>query len=187
MTINKGKVTCILVSGAAGVGKDTVSDLLAVHLEHGGLTVSRDSFAISLKLIARRFMGWDGKKDDRGRSLLQGLGELGREYDEYTWCKIVKDRAEECVFQDQVLIISDWRYMNEKQFFEDDLMYDVVTVKVVGNRAYGLSDEQKLHASEKDISENMRQDDFDLVIPNSESLEKLQDKVIWIANMLIGE
>jgi len=185
--MNRGKVTCILVSGAAGVGKNAVSDLLAVYLNQCGLTVSRDSLALTLKLVARRFIGWDGAKDTKGRSLLQGLGELGRAYDEDVWCKSVKDRAEECIFQDQVLIISDWRYMNEKEFFEKDPMYDVVTVKVVSDRGCELTSDQLLHASELDIIASMTLKDFDVVVPNFGSLEDLQDCVMDMAYRLEEE
>jgi hypothetical protein len=69
------------LSGAAGAGKDTAADAI---LAQGPFYV--DHFAADLKRIARDYFGWDGKKDERGRKLLQLLGtEVGRAWYEGIW------------------------------------------------------------------------------------------------------
>jgi hypothetical protein len=64
--------------GLAGSGKDTAADALAE------LGYWRNSFAAALKDLACEF-GWDGKKDERGRALLQDLGMAARKYNPNFW------------------------------------------------------------------------------------------------------
>jgi len=70
------------VSGPAGVGKSTLAGYLADIT--GGEVVS---FATPLKAAAR-LLGWDGGKDDRGRVMLQKLGQVMRGYDPETWIRL---------------------------------------------------------------------------------------------------
>jgi len=60
------------LAGYAGSGKDTAADVLE------GLGYQRRAFAGALKDLATR-IGWDGRKDDAGRQLLQELGVGCRE------------------------------------------------------------------------------------------------------------
>lgn len=55
------------IAGYAGSGKDTAADVLVE------LGWERMAFAGALKDLASR-IGWDGRKDDPGRRLLQDLG-----------------------------------------------------------------------------------------------------------------
>jgi dephospho-CoA kinase len=57
-------------------GKTTAANYL---IDHQGFT--RVSFATPIKDAAKR-LGWNGKKDDKGRTFLQHLGDVIREYDE---------------------------------------------------------------------------------------------------------
>ena len=41
-----------------------------------------------VKAVAK-FMGWNGEKDTKGRKLLQGIGNLGREYDNDAWIELL--------------------------------------------------------------------------------------------------
>jgi hypothetical protein len=45
------------------------------------------AFADPIKLIARTVFKWNGRKDERGRALLQNIGQTGRAYDEDFWVK----------------------------------------------------------------------------------------------------
>lgn len=70
----------IAFGGRMQVGKTTAADHL-VH-RHGFV---KFALADPIKEIARRYMGWDGAKDTRGRRLLQQIGTVGREYDPGVW------------------------------------------------------------------------------------------------------
>lgn len=75
------------IAGRAGAGKTTIAKYLE-HRHH----FHRLAFADTLKYLATR-MGWDGEKDERGRRLLQHLGDVGREYREDCWIRPVMTAA----------------------------------------------------------------------------------------------
>ena len=62
------------------VGKTTAADWLVAR--HGFV---KYALADPIKEIARTGFGWDGRKDARGRRLLQEIGTVGRHYDPDLW------------------------------------------------------------------------------------------------------
>jgi len=70
----------IAFGGTMQVGKTTAADHL---VRRYGFV--KFALADPIKQIARRYMGWDGAKDARGRRLLQQIGTVGREYDPEVW------------------------------------------------------------------------------------------------------
>ena len=90
--------------GLAGSGKDTA----ALALMHRGW--KRVAFADALKNRALH-LGWDGRKDDRGRQLLCALGMAMRAYDPQHWIDLARAamRGRPCVF-------TDVRFANEADF-----------------------------------------------------------------------
>lgn len=81
----------IFIIGFAGknnVGKSTIRNGVSIAIlqdkqfRQNNIHTKNTSFAHSLKECARKYFFWDGKKDQRGRRLLQTLGtEVGRWYD----------------------------------------------------------------------------------------------------------
>ena len=82
------------IIGKAFSGKSTVAKMVqSVGLENG-ILFTRIAFADEVKRIARDCLFWDGKKDERGRKLLQILGtECGRGYDPEVWVRHWKNYA----------------------------------------------------------------------------------------------
>jgi len=65
------------IAGKAGSGKNTVAGILAGLLLDQEHTVHLDAIAVGIKRAAWR-CGWNGKKDEAGRALLQRVGDEGR-------------------------------------------------------------------------------------------------------------
>lgn len=105
--------------GPAGSGKSEVAKILLLSLpvKWQGAVVS---FAKPVKDIAFA-MGWDGKKDERGRRMLQLLGtEVGRGYDPDLWVRkwlaTVSSLEAVCPQGEHLLIVADdVRFENEVQ------------------------------------------------------------------------
>jgi hypothetical protein len=70
----------IAIGGRMQVGKTTAADRLVAR--HG---FTKYALAAPIKEIARSGFGWDGRKDARGRRLLQEIGTVGRHYDRDIW------------------------------------------------------------------------------------------------------
>ena len=118
----------IMLSGKAGAGKDT-----AYKLINEIIPATRFAFADTLKDFAKQ-LGWDGKKDIKGRKLLQNLGNTVRDYDEDTWANIVVNKIKE--EKPKLAVITDLRFPNEIKVVKSKFS-DVITVNITG-REYNL-------------------------------------------------
>lgn len=132
--MNKGflpKTVCILLSGKAGVGKTYWSKVLDGLLLENDYKVTKESFATGVKDTAR-FMGWEGRKDDAGRRLLQDIGRAGRLFDIDMWVKSTFRRLDESVgYPYDVVIIDDCRFRNEIDYIKKKQhLYKVVPIRI---------------------------------------------------------
>lgn len=66
------KVLCI--SAKAQHGKDTAANIIKNYLENQGKKVLITHYADLVKFVCTNYFGWNGKKDEQGRSLLQYVG-----------------------------------------------------------------------------------------------------------------
>lgn len=125
------KTVCVLVSGHIGSGKTLFSDMLVSEMNYKGWRGARFSFASGVKEIAVR-MGWDGKKDERGRRLLQDIGMTGRTYNQDVWVSDLIDKfiPLQIYYPFDIIVIDDWRFTNEREYIEKNPMYDVVTLRI---------------------------------------------------------
>ena len=70
----------VAIGGRMQVGKTTAADRLVER--HGFV---KYALAAPIKEIAESAFGWDGRKDARGRRLLQEVGTVGRNYRGDIW------------------------------------------------------------------------------------------------------
>ncbi len=99
----------LITSDNPGDGKDTVADYISEDLNCDIL-----AFANDIKEIAYS-LGWDGKKDNKGRQLLIDIGESAKKYDPYIW---VKKELRKIDDKNKTYIISDLRYNVEYEYIK---------------------------------------------------------------------
>jgi hypothetical protein len=103
--------TWIAFGGRMQVGKTTAADRLVA-----AYGFEKDALAAPIKAIASGSFGWDGRKDARGRRLLQELGTVGRTYDPDIWLKLLADR----IFERRPvrLVVDDLRLAREAAYLK---------------------------------------------------------------------
>ena len=161
-------IKVIPVSGKAQHGKDTFAEMLkSTLIETYKLTTDEVKimhYGDFVKFIAAEYGGWDGQKDEAGRTLLQVIGtERGRyTVDPLIWVKMVE--AAIGIFADKVkyVIIPDTRFPNEIEYFYNRVIgsQHVKTIPIRVERPdfdNGLTEEQKNHPSETSLD---NYDDF---------------------------
>lgn len=185
------KTVVILVSGKAGSGKSTVADRLRQKLEDlEGIDTMLYGFADPIKYIAKAFAGWDGEKDEKGRRLLQKIGQIFRDYNPNIWVKHFLNQLDKKsgLFPKNFAVISDWRFPNELSYLKNNPLLDIVTIRVFGRG--GLEGENSLDVSENSLPEIHKErlksgsyDEFDsylyydFCLENSGDLELLEHKL----------
>ncbi len=176
------RVVCI--SGKAQAGKDTTAVYLKEFLESNGKRVLIAHFGDLLKYVCRQFFGWDGKKDEKGRSLLQYVGTekvratLPHFWSDFVFCMLRIFEAE----WDYVLL-ADCRFPSEYESAKDfqsvaNSQVDVALLRVDRpNFRSPLTPEQQRHISEIAMDDYL----YDYHIVNSGNLEDLRKSAYTIA------
>ncbi len=130
--IHLSKSLCFLFSGRAGVGKTTSCSYAKSYiLSEYSTGAEMLSIASSVKEAAKKSFGWNGLKNDSGRTLLQAIGKAGREYNENIWI----DRSLETLLSKQVfpptfVLVDDWRFVNEKIQIERRMLFEVIAIRI---------------------------------------------------------
>ena len=117
-------VKFICISGKAGSGKDTLAGFMQRNLQIRGKKVLITHYADLLKFICKNFFGWDGKKDEHGRSLLQHVGtDIVRAQDPDFWVDFIAVVARFFPGEYDYIIIPDTRFPNEIERLSDAGFY----------------------------------------------------------------
>lgn len=156
-----------LIAGKAQHGKDFTAEKMQMFFAAAGETTVIMHYADLLKFYARTYLGWNGKKDEHGRTLLQVLGTQVRKKDPDYWVNAVLAGLQVLGEYMDHLIIADCRFPNEldavKEFFKDSDI-KVVTVRVERpGFDNGLTETQKAHPSETALDGRV----FDHVLTNT--------------------
>lgn len=172
----------ILISGKAQNGKDTTAEILRSQLKADGNRVLITHYADLLKFICRNYFGWDGKKDDAGRQMLQYVGtDVIRKQNPTLWVDFVSMILKYFYENWDYVIIPDCRFPNEVTTMADS-GFETIHIRVVReNFENPLTKEQQMHPSETALDDMIP----DYYINNSGSLQDLTNTIIkWIKENL---
>lgn len=170
------KLRGIVVLGyQAESGKDESAKMIKERLESLGYTVGIMHYAYYIKDIAKRFLGWDGQKDESGRNFLQQLGtdeirgRLG--WNEFHCNRVCEDIQIVRDYYDYILI-PDGRFINEIYFTKAKFPYQNVISVHVDRTDYFLNKDLGGHKSERELDGFK----FDWTIHNSKGLDHLKNQ-----------
>ena len=171
-------MTIVLFSGKAEAGKSLSASLLKMMLEAQGKRVAIIPYGDYVKHTAKLIFGWDGKKDEAGRKLLQWWGtDVIRAKNSMFWAETVTRLATLLDGIVDYILIDDARYTNEIMVWEW-MECDLCAVRVERpNHENALTPEQRQHISETSL-DNWP---FDVVITATDRQEleaQIKDKVL---------
>ena len=177
--------TLIIFTGHARAGKDTAADFMEKEVLSKGYSFYRTALANALKDYADK-CGWNGIKDETGRTLLQHLGDVMREYHGKDFFS--KEAYDAFLKSDMDIgIITDCRFVNEEVYIRNKCCQDGVVsrfIKVTGNHPENstevLTPAQLQHHSESEIDEI----GYDFLIENNGTMEELRQKVHDVASKI---
>lgn len=163
------KIICI--SGKAQNGKDTTATIMAEVLKARGDRVLIAHFGDLVKYVCKTFFGWDGQKDEKGRTLLQYVGtdKIRAASPDY-WANFIVSILD--IFRDEwdYVLLPDCRFPNEYEIFKSYGM-DAILVRVQRpNFNSPLTPEQQQHLSETALDNY----NYDAIIINNSSIADLK-------------
>lgn len=169
----------LILSGKSGSGKDTFALMLKEILAKYNKNVIIIHYADVLKYFLKEFYGWNGIKDEQGRSMLQKVGtDLVRTNNPDYWANVVVQflKAIENDEHFYIAIIPDARFENEASLAISTLK-NTSTIRINRINKDGsewinpnLTEEQIKHPSETSMDDF----GFDYLVHNDEDIESLR-------------
>ena len=162
--MNSKKPTVILLSGKAQSGKDYIANIMKQQFEENGNKVLVTHYADLLKYILKTFFNWDGKKDKKGRDLLQRVGTdvIRKKMPDY-WVNFISQMISFFPNEWNYILIPDTRFPNEIEVMQKNPDVNVITIRINRvNFTPQLTLEQQQHPSETSLDEY----DFDYYVSN---------------------
>ena len=173
----------VTISAKAQHGKDYTASLLKDGLEDLGFSVLVCHYADLLKYICKQFFGWDGQKNEEGRTLLQKVGTEGvRKVKPDYWVDFIIDILTFFYNEWDYVIIPDTRFPNEIEKMRDRFDCSCVHVSRPGFEN-SLTEEQRNHPSETALDGYL----FDHELTNDGTPEGMRREVDNLISKLIRE
>lgn len=171
----------ICISGQARHGKDTTAEIINDTLSSAGYSVLTIHYADLLKFICKTFFGWNGEKDEKGRTLLQRVGtDCIRAQDPDYWVDFVANAVRMFPNTWDFVIVPDTRFPNEIDRIADSGFPSVHLRVVRPGFDNGLTEEQNKHPSETALKDVMP----DFWVENT-SMDDLRARVKSVCECLI--
>jgi len=139
----------ITISGKAENGKDFCAKILKQKLENQNKKVMIIHYADYLKFVAKQYFGWNGEKDEKGRSILQYVGtDLARKNYPDIWVNVVIMLIKAIFIDYDYILIPDCRFPNEVNRLLQEKLKTITSKVIRLNYENSLTPEQRLHPSE---------------------------------------
>jgi len=167
----------ICISGKAQNGKDTSANIFKDELAKRGYSVLIAHQGDLLKYICKTFFGWNGEKDEAGRTLLQYTGtEVIRKVKPNFWVDFIEQITEMFSGCWDYIVIPDTRFPNEiSQLIKPDSK--VFHIRVVrDNFVSPLTKEQQNHLSETALDDYP----YDFILHNDKQISDLTNQIVPI-------
>lgn len=163
----------VLISGHAQNGKDTVASMIEHELSLNGKRVLVIHYGDLVKYVCKTLFGWNGMKDQAGRTLLQYVGtDVVRTQKPNYWVGFVEDMLTMFGENWDYVLIPDTRFPNEVDVMKQQ--FNTIHLRVVrDNFESPLTKEQQMHPSEVAL-DNVTPD---ILIHNDGSLRELKKKI----------
>lgn len=164
----------IVISAKAQHGKDTTAEMFKEIAESQGKKVLITHYADYLKYICKSWFGWNGEKDDEGRTILQKVGtDLARNNHPDILVNVIVESLWAFGEEYDYVLIPDCRFPNEIDVMEDN--FDTISLRVTRTDFESdLTDEQKNHISETALDDHK----FDYRIDTISNLDYLEREVV---------
>lgn len=172
----------LIFSGKATHGKDETAMRIRNILESQGKRCLTMAVGDSLKHVCAKYFGWDGVKDEKGRTILQHVGtEVCRKNNPGMWARIFVEILKGIETEFDYIFVSDIRFPDEIEHNKAAFGDKVTTIRV--NRINYISPltlEQQNHITETALDDYA----FDIVVTN-DTLEDLQRQCEEIARTIV--
>ena len=156
----------VLICGKAESGKKEFASLLETELQKNKFTSFIFPITYFFKELLKRQYNWNGKKDKKGRDLLQKIGEEWNNKTPGFWATLSCELLSSLVLDYDVFIVTGVRRVEEIKTFKKKFK-NVVAVKVVKDDSETtLTDEQQAHETETALADYK----FDFVVDNQSPL-----------------
>ena len=175
------KVICI--SGKVQNGKDTTASIMREALEADGHRVLIAHYADLVKYISKTFFGWNGEKDEIGRTLLQRVGtDIVRSKRPNYWVDFLTGVLDLFDGEWDFVLIPDCRFPNEIECM-CNAGFDTTHIRVVRqNFTSPLTEEQQQHPSETALDNTIP----DAYINNYGTIEDLRVTISGFLTDFVG-
>ena len=169
----------ILICGKAESGKDEVAKYLEKELLSKKQRVLIFPITYFFKELLKRQYGWNGKKDKKGRTLLQEIGEKYNNASPCLWAKMTGELLHSVVKDYDFFIITGVRRKVEIEHLKKQFKAVAIQVQRPKHKNK-LTAEQNQHITETDLDDFV----FDHVIENDED-NSLKTKTTQLLNTIL--
>ena len=172
----------ITLSALARHGKSLTAEILSQKLQSMGYRVLTIHFADYLKFVCRTYFGWNGEKDEKGRSLLQYIGtdKIRKHASDFHVDLVIRFLL---IFESDYdyVLIPDTRFPNE--ILKSREFFNLTSVHIERlNFENDLTPEQRLHPTETALDGFK----FDYYIKSPSGREFLSQEVDKFIDFLIN-